>query len=61
MPTVGNRLLREAVAQIGMDEVARRLEIPPPSLDAYSSGKRPVNDTLLLKVIDLLESLKNRQ
>ena len=61
MPTVGNRLVREAVERAGAGYVARTLGISKELLDTFSSGKRPVNDTLLLKVIDLLDSLPQKQ
>lgn len=61
MPMVGNRLLREAIAQMGLEEVATRLNLPPASLEAFRMGERPVNDALLLKLIDLIDSLPKKQ
>ena len=60
MPTVGNRLLREAIDRIGVEQVATRLNLPPASLDAFRTGQRRVNDAILLKVIDLLDSLSKK-
>jgi hypothetical protein len=57
MPTTGNRLLREAIERIGLEEVALRLQLPPASLDAFRRGERLVNDAILLRIIDLLEGL----
>jgi hypothetical protein len=57
MPTVGNRLIREAIDRVGVEQVARTLQLPPMSLDAYRTGARAVSDALLLKVIDLLDNL----
>ena len=60
MPTVGNRLIREVIDRIGVEELARRLELSPPSLEAFKSGERRVNDAILLKLIDLLDSLPKK-
>jgi len=60
MPTVGNRLLREAIERIGLEAVALKLQLPPASLDAFRRGERRVNDAILLRVIDLLDSLARK-
>ena len=58
MSSVGQSLLREAIERIGFEQVAARLELSAHSLDALRSGERKVNDAFLLKLIDLVESLK---
>ena len=46
---------------MGLEEVATRLNLPPASLEAFRMGERPVNDALLLKLIDLIDSLPKKQ
>ena len=60
MPAMGNRLLREAISRLGVEQVALKLQLPPESLNAYRLGERPVHDALLLKVIDLIDSLPKK-
>ena len=57
MPTVGNRLLREAIDRVGVEEVALKLQLSPVSLEAFRRGERAVNDAILLRIIDLLDGL----
>ncbi len=60
MPTLGNRLLREVIDRIGVEEASRKLNLPPTSLAEYKAGLRPIADPLLLKIIDLMESLPKK-
>jgi len=60
MSTVGQSLLREAIERIGAEQVARALNLPGHSLEALRSGERPVHDAIMLRLIDLLDSLPKR-
>jgi hypothetical protein len=57
MSTVGQQLLRTAIERIGYEQVAARLDLPAHSLDSLRAGERPINDAVLLKLIDLIESI----
>jgi hypothetical protein len=61
MSSVGQSLLREAIERIGLEQVAAKLELSAHSLEALRSGERKVNDAFLLKLIDLVETLKKHQ
>lgn len=61
MSTVGQGMLREAIERIGEEAVAAKLELSAISLESFRSGERPINDTFLLKLIDLLESIPKQQ
>jgi hypothetical protein len=61
MPTAGNRLLREVIERIGVEQVAAKLSLSPISIEAFKAGTRRVNDALLLKLIDLVDSLPKKQ
>jgi hypothetical protein len=44
-----------------MEQLAAKLQLSPVSIEAFRTGERQVNDALLLKLIDLLDSLPKQK
>jgi hypothetical protein len=61
MPTVAQRLLRESIERIGAERVASTLELTPLSLESFRVGQRPIPDVILLKLIDIIDSLPKKE
>ena len=55
MPTVGHRLLREAIDRIGVEQVARRLNLSQANIQGMLKEPRKINDNILLRLIDLID------
>jgi hypothetical protein len=61
MPTVGHRLLREAIERLGPEETAARLGVTLMSLQSLRMADRKISDSILLKLIDLIDSLPKQE
>jgi hypothetical protein len=57
MPSMKQRLLKQAATVVGHEHLAKRLNVPASLLDAWIRGLATMPDRKLLPLADLLETL----